>query len=70
MKLIITGVFLVTSSLFLGCAREEPGPLERAGMRADEIADNVKEGERPLKRKGPLERAGESIDEAFDGDRR
>lgn len=52
-----------------GCQSKPQGPLERAGERVDEIADNVRDGEAPLKRKGPLERAGESIDETLKGEK-
>lgn len=47
---------------FLGCERQ--GPVERAGERVDEVVDNVKEGQNPLREKGPMEEAGEAVDEA------
>lgn len=53
-----------------GCHERRPGPLERAGSRADEITDNIQEGKPMLHRKGPLEKAGEAIDETFDGKKR
>ena len=51
----------------LGCHKQ--GPLESAGNRADEIVDNVREGEPPLKKKGTMEKAGESLDDAIHTDR-
>lgn len=54
-------------SISLG-ACSKPGPAERAGERADEIVDNVKEGEAPFKKKKTGEKVGEAIDEALDGD--
>ena len=48
-------------------ACQKAGPAERAGERADEIVDNVKEGEAPLKKKKTGEKVGEAIDEALDG---
>ena len=44
--------------------------MERAGSRVDEIADNVRDGDPPLKKKGAMERAGESIDDALGTDNR
>lgn len=49
-----------------GCTRKS-GPFERAGERADEMVDNVRDGENPLKHKGPAEKAGEAVDDALDG---
>jgi hypothetical protein len=66
-KLIFIAVSL---SLFIGCAERRQGPMERAGARVDEIADNIEEGKPALHRKGPLEKAGEAVDDALDGDRR
>ena len=46
-----------------GC--DEKGPAEKAGERADEIIDNVKHGDAPLKEKGAMEKAGESINDTL-----
>lgn len=48
---------------FLGC--QEKGSVEKTGERVDEIIDNVKHGDAPLKEKGPLEKMGESIDDSL-----
>lgn len=57
---------LLIASAASGCA-ERKGPMERAGERIDEIGDNIRDGDAPLKHKGPLERAGESIDDTLNG---
>jgi|LakMenEpi03Aug12_release.lakeMendotaPanAssembly.Ray.scaffolds.fasta_scaffold2328597_1 hypothetical protein len=57
---------LVVMVGFVGC--EPKGRAEKAGERVDEVIDNVKEGENPLKKKGAMEKMGESIDEATDGE--
>lgn len=66
-----TATFLALTCLLacssVGCERR-PGPYERAGKRVDEIADNVREGENPLKRKRTGELVGEAIDDAVDGE--
>lgn len=54
---------------FVACTKRQ-GSTERAGERVDEIVDNIKEGEPPLKRKGTLEKVGEDIDEALSPDNR
>ena len=46
------------------CSKE--GPVEKAGKAIDEVTDNVKEGENPLKKKGAAEKAGEAVDDAID----
>jgi hypothetical protein len=46
----------------LGC--QQKGPIESAGERVDEVVDNVKHGDAPLKEKGQMEKLGESIDDA------
>ena len=51
-----------------GCKQQ--GRSEAAGERVDEIIDNVKEGEAPLKHKGPVERLGESVDKMVDQDQK
>jgi hypothetical protein len=61
MKKTILFVLVVCACALIGC--EQKGPAERAGERADEIVDNVKEGDPPLKNKGTMEKLGESIDE-------
>lgn len=48
------------------CSCQEKGAVEKAGERADEIVDNVKHGEPPLKKKGPIEKIGQSIDETLE----
>jgi hypothetical protein len=62
MKKFILVVLAACAINLVGC--EKAGPVERAGERADEIVDNVREGDPPLKNKGPMEKVGESIDEA------
>lgn len=55
---------LVASTVFMlgGCRKE--GTAEKVGERADEIADNIKDGDAPLHKKGPIEKTGEAIDDA------
>ena len=57
--------FYYTIAFALLGACREPGGAEKAGQRVDEIVDNVKEGENPLKKKGPAEKLGENIDESI-----
>ena len=56
---------LLTAGLIglIGC--QERGPAEKAGERVDEVIDNVKHGDNPLKQKGPIEKMGESIDDSI-----
>ena len=46
----------------LGC--EQKGTMEKAGERADEVVDNVKEGQAPFHKKGFAEKTGEAIDKS------
>lgn len=46
-----------------GC--QEKGAVEKAGERMDEVIDNVKHGDAPLKEKGAMEKMGESIDDTL-----
>lgn len=62
------GIALLVAGLTAAGCREQ-GSGEKAGERVDEIVDNVKEGEPPLKKKGTLEKTGEAIDEAVTGDK-
>lgn len=57
---VITSVALVLS---LSACDEKKGPVEKMGERADEIVDNVHDGDPILHRKGPVEKVGESIDD-------
>lgn len=66
-KIFLSGLIVVGLSTTYGCQPKKQGPLERAGERVDEIADNISEGEPALKKKGPLERAGEAVEDTFDG---
>lgn len=43
----------------------EKGPAQQGGERIDEIVDNVKKGDPPLKKKGQMEKLGDSIDDAM-----
>ena len=63
-RILLVSLFAITFAV--GC--QKAGPLERAGERTDEVIDNIKEGDAPLKKKGPLEKAGESIDKTINGD--
>ncbi len=58
-------VCVVTAILIgpMGC--QQKGPVERAGERLDEVIDNVKDGDSPLKEKGRMEKIGESIDKSI-----
>ncbi len=47
-----------------GCERK--GEMERTGERLDEIGENIKDGENPLRKKGAMEKAGETIDKSID----
>lgn len=61
--------FILVSTVVFGCTERRKGPMERAGERIDEIGDNIRDGDAPLKKKGPLEKAGESIDDTLNGRR-
>lgn len=54
---------IIVLSLFICTGCEEKGALEKAGERADEVVDNVKDGDPILHKKGPLEKTGEAIDD-------
>lgn len=62
-KLIVTIIALAILGL-IGC--QEKGSVEKTGARIDEIVDNIKDGDAPLKKKGAMEKMGESIDETLD----
>jgi outer membrane lipoprotein-sorting protein len=47
----------------LGC--QEKGAAAKAGERMDEVVDNVKRGDAPLKEKGAMEKMGDSIDDTL-----
>ena len=61
-KTLIVTLLIATTLASVGCKKD--GPLEKAGSRVDEVADNVKDGDPILKKKGPLEKTGEAIDDA------
>lgn len=61
-KRFIQVLLLVCLLPLTACA--EKGRGERAGERVDEIIDNVKDGDAPLKKKGAFEKVGESIDDS------
>lgn len=61
MKEIILVLIAVTLIGLIGC--EETGPAAKAGERVDEVIDNIKHGDAPLKEKGTLEKMGDSIDD-------
>lgn len=63
MKRFLVYTLAVTLIGLLGC--QEKGSAEKAGERVDEIIDNVKDGENPLKQKGTMEKVGESIDDTI-----
>lgn len=63
MKRYLICIAALTSMTLLGC--QEKGPVEKAGERVDEVIDNVKHGDAPLKEKGPIEKMGESIDDSL-----
>ena len=65
-KIILISLLTI---LFAGCDQQKEGPLEKAGERADEIGDNIKEGKAPLHQKGTMEKAGESVDKTLHTDK-
>ena len=70
-KTLLTVIFSgLALAISFGCETRRKGPLERAGERTDEIIDNVKDGENPLRRKGTMEKAGEAIDDELNDNRR
>ena len=62
MKTLLVCLGLTMSLSLIGC--QEKGSAEKAGERVDEVIDNVKHGDAPLKEKGTLEKMGESIDDS------
>ncbi len=60
----ITIFTLVLCSMFALAGCRDKGALEKAGERADEIVDNVKDGDPVLHEKGAMEKVGEGIDDA------
>lgn len=65
-KYLLLYMVVVALIGFSGC--REKGKGEKAGERIDEIIDNVKDGEAPLKEKGTMEKIGESIDDTVKKD--
>jgi hypothetical protein len=62
MKKYLICIMLLAFIPTLGC--QQKGTNEKAGERADEIIDNIKHGDAPLKNKGPIEKLGETIDDS------
>ena len=62
-KRIFYCIIVLSLFIFVGC--EEKGALEKAGERADEVVDNVKDGDPVLHKKGPLEKTGEAVDDTM-----
>ena len=58
----ILNIFLLTSIFLVAC--QQKSSAEKAGERVDDIVDNVKHGETPLKNKGPVEKLAESIEDS------
>lgn len=63
MKKIIVLLLGIALIGMIGC--QDKGPIQPAGERTDEIIDNVKHEDAPLKEKGALEKAGKSVDETL-----
>ena len=63
MKRYFIGMSVIALMTLIGCT--ERGPVEKAGERMDEVIDNVKHGDAPLKEKGAMEKVGESIDDSL-----
>lgn len=61
MKRILLALVAVTLLGLVAC--EQKGPAAKSGERVDEVIDNIKHGDAPLKRKGTLEKLGDSIDD-------
>ena len=69
MKSILSALALSTILMTaFGCQAKQP--LEKAGERADEIIDNVKDGDPIFHKKGTLEKTGEAIDESLEKKRK
>jgi hypothetical protein len=62
-KLFIV-LLLASFTIIVGC--QPKGPAEKAGERVDEVGENIKDGEAPLKERGSMEDAGEAVDEAVE----
>jgi len=60
-KLFVFGLVVLSLTLF---ACQPKGGGEKAGERADEVIDNIKDGEAPLKEKGAMEKTGEFFDDS------
>ena len=58
--IILSAVALIG---LIGC--QEKGSAAKAGERVDEVVDNVKRGDPPLKEKGAMEKMGDSIDDSL-----
>ena len=65
MKRYLVSVVAILCIGIIGC--QEKGSAQKAGERADEIVDNIKKGDDPLKKKGPMEKMGDSVDDAVKG---
>ena len=63
MRSYLVLIVVAIAIALIGC--EPKGSAEKAGERVDEIIDNIKDGDPPLKEKGPMEKMGESIDESL-----
>ncbi len=60
-KVLSVAVGVLFSVAVLGCERQ--GPMERAGERADDAVEDVRDA---FNGPGPMERAGERVDDAVD----
>ena len=57
------GYVMTLLLIFALTSCQDKNSAENAGERVDEIIDNIKDGDPPLKNKGAMEKAGEFIDE-------
>ena len=64
-SIALSAIVLIICLMSIGCDQAN-GPMEKSGQRADEIIDNIKEGDPALKKKGIGEKAGEEVDETID----
>jgi len=56
MKKYLTYIAAVTLIGFFGC--QQKGDMEKTGERLDEVIDNVRHGDAPMKEKGAMEKMG------------
>lgn len=60
---LVTVAMLASSGIAMTACERKKGPVEKAGEKIDNVADNISDAIDP---KGPAEKAGRALDRAVD----